>query len=124
MYPARGLAIGDLNNDGYPDVIVANSGEQPVILQHTGATANHWLGLAGIRPGWKITWSVDGRKLSRLKTAGGSYLSAHDPRELLGLGNATLADSVEIIKPDSSVLRFKQVKAGRYYTLTKDGNLR
>ena len=62
--------------------------------------------------------------MSRLKTAGGSYLSAHDPRELLGLGNATLADSVEIAKPDGAVLRFEQVKAGRYYTLSKDGNLR
>ena len=124
MYPARGLAVGDLNNDGYPDVIVANSGEEPVILQHTGATVNHWLGLAGIKPGWKIMWSIEGRKSSRLKTAGGSYLSAHDPRELLGLGNATFADSVEIVKPDATVLRFEHVKAGRYYTLSKDGKLR
>ena len=37
MYPARGLAVGDLNNDGFPDVVIANSGEAPLVLQHNAA---------------------------------------------------------------------------------------
>ena len=40
MYPARGLAVGDLNNDGFPDIVIANSGEAPLVLQHNAATAN------------------------------------------------------------------------------------
>jgi hypothetical protein len=123
MYPARGLAVGDLNNDGRPDVVAANSGEPPVILQNTAADGNHWIGLAGLKPGTSIKWSADGREWSRLKIAGGSYLSAHDPRELLSLGPAQIAGAVEIRKPDGTRLKFENVKAGRYYTVSDDGKL-
>ncbi|MGH9668047.1 MAG: CRTAC1 family protein, partial [Bryobacteraceae bacterium] len=125
-YPARGLAVGDLNNDGYPDVVVANSGAAPLILRHTG-TSNHWVGLRlqGLSTGTVITWSAGGRKRSRLKTAGGSYLSANDPRELLGLGSASKLDWLEVRwpKPNARADRFDNVAAGRYYTLKRGGHL-
>jgi enediyne biosynthesis protein E4 len=125
-YPARGLAVGDLNNDGYPDVVIANSGAPPVILRNKG-TSNHWLGLnlKGLASGVIITWSAAGRERSRLKTAGGSYLSAGDPRELLGLGDATKVDWLEVRwpKPNARMDRFENVPAGRYYTLKAGGRL-
>ena len=49
--------------------------------------------------GAKITWSVKGATRARLKNSGGSYLSSHDPREVLGLDAATRADWVEIRWP-------------------------
>ena len=49
--------------------------------------------------GARITWSAGGVSRSRLKTGGGSYLSSHDPREVLGLGTATTLDWLEIKWP-------------------------
>jgi hypothetical protein len=125
-YPARGLAVGDLNNDGFPDVVIANNGDAPLVLRHRGTT-NHWVGLdlRGPGAGTVITWSAAGRKRSRLKTAGGSYLSAHDPRELLGLGSASHLDWLEVRWPAPSgrTDRFENVAAGRYYTLRPGSKL-
>jgi hypothetical protein len=125
-YPARGLAIGDLFNRGLPDVVVANSGEGPLVLKHTG-TSNHWVGLnlKGLSTGALISWTAGGHKRSRLKTAGGSYLSANDPRELLGIGSATKVDDLEIRWPEprKHVDHFQNVAAGRYYTLSSGGRL-
>ena len=60
-YPARGLAVGDLDNDGLLDVVVANSGEAPVVLRHTGGGAQPgWVGLKfeGPTAGVRISWMV------------------------------------------------------------------
>jgi tetratricopeptide (TPR) repeat protein len=88
-WPARGLAVGDLDNDGMPDVVIANTGAAPVLLRHTGAGAQNWIGLdlAPRVPGTMVRWSAGGKVRSKLLTAGGSYLSAHDPRVLLGLAS-------------------------------------
>lgn len=124
-YPARGLAVGDLNNDGYADVVVANSGEAPVILRHRGGLTNGWIGLNfdGSATGTLITWTVNNVKRTRLKTAGGTYLSANDPREILGLGTARKIDSLEIRWPDGKKKRFTDVVAGRYYRVSPKGAL-
>ena len=125
-YPARGLAVGDLDNDGYPDVIVANNGDEPVVLRHTGAGAGNWVGIAltGYSTGATITWSAGGVTRSRLKTAGGSYLSAHDPRELLGIGSAKKLAWLEVKWPGGAFDRFEGVTAGRYYKLSRGGKLK
>jgi enediyne biosynthesis protein E4 len=125
-YPARGLAVGDLNNDGYSDVIVANNGAAPLLLRHAGQTPNHWVGLQlqGAATGARLTWSANGVRRSRLKTAGGSYLSSHDPREVLGLGAATKLDWLEVQWPDGRTDRFTQVKADRYYQIKAGGQLK
>jgi hypothetical protein len=109
-WPARGLAVGDLDNDGKLDVLIANCGAAPVLLKNDAAAANHWLGLKleGTTAnrdaiGARITWTAGGVKRSRLKTSGGSYLSSSDPREVLGLGPATKVDWVEIRWPAPSM---------------------
>ena len=128
MFPARGLAIGDYNNDGRTDVLIGNNGEAPVLLKNNAGEGNHWVGLrlqgtACNRDaiGAHITWSAGGVKRIRLKAGGGSYLSAHDPREVLGLGSATTIDFIEIKWPQPSgrVETFKNVPVDRYVTIVE-----
>ncbi len=105
-FPARGLAVGDFDNDGAVDVLVCNNGGAPLLLKNNAAKGNHWLGvkLEGLTchrdaVGAKIYWTAAGKKRFRLKNNGGSYLSSHDPREVLGIGKAAKIDFLEIHWP-------------------------
>jgi enediyne biosynthesis protein E4 len=123
LFAARGLAVGDYNNDGALDVLVANNGGAPVLLRNNAAKGNNWLGLKleGVTCnrdsiGTKITWRAAGKTFHRLKNNGGSYLSSHDPRELLGLGSATKLDELEIqwAAPSKQVDRFTNLAVNRH----------
>ncbi|HVT93056.1 MAG TPA: CRTAC1 family protein [Bryobacteraceae bacterium] len=131
-FSARGLALGDYNNDGFPDVLIGNNGGAPLLLRNNSAKGagkdNHWLGihLRGVKCnrdgiGARITWTAGGVTQTRLKTAGGSYLSSHDPREILGLGTATKVDTLEIHwpAPGGGVQRLTNVAAGSYITVVE-----
>jgi hypothetical protein len=108
-FPARGLAVGDYDNDGRLEVVVGNNGAAPLVLKNNAGEGNHWLGvrLEGVQcnrdaVGAVLAWSVGGVRKTRLKTSGGSYLSAHDPREVIGLGAAARVDWLEVKWPAPS----------------------
>jgi hypothetical protein len=122
-YAARGLAVGDIDNDGKLDVLIGVNGGAPLLLRNRSNTSNHWLGvrLEGKdcnrdAVGARLSWLADGRRCTRLKTAGGSYLSSHDPREVLGLGAATKIDWLEIKwpSPSSRLERIENIGVDRY----------
>src|SRR2546430_4348039 len=122
-YAARGLAVGDLDNDGRLDVLIGVNGGAPVLLKNRSGAENHWLGLKleGVSCnrdaiGARIRWAAGGVVRSRLKNAGGSYLSSHDPREVLGIGSAAKIDWVEITwpKPSGKVQRIVNPPLDRY----------
>jgi hypothetical protein len=122
-YAARGLAVGDFDNDGALDVLVAVNGAAPLLLKNNAARGNNWLGLKleGVTSnrdaiGARISWEAGGKVRRMLKTSGGSYLSSHDPRVVLGVRDATLIDAVEIRWPAPSkrVDRLTKVNPNRY----------
>jgi len=128
MFPARGLAVGDYNNDGRLDVLIGNNGAAPVLLKNTVDVRNHWVGIAlqgtscnrdGI--GATITWSSNGTTRTRYKSNGGSYLSSHDMREVLGIGTATKVDWVEVKwpLPSGRVERLTDLPIDRYVTVVE-----
>jgi hypothetical protein len=120
---ARGLAVGDFDNDGAIDVLVGVNGGAPLLLRNQAAKGNNWVGikLEGAQTnrdaiGAKIFWTAGGIRRSRLKNNGGSYLSSHDPREVLGIGSATKMDELEIHwpAPSNRIDRFTNVPLNRY----------
>jgi hypothetical protein len=127
---ARGLAVGDLWNRGRKDVLVSNNGAAPVLLRNESGAAQHWLGVQLVGKtanrdaiGARLTWSFGGRLRKRQRNGGGSYLSAHDPREILGLGNSAQCDYVEVQWPAPSRRRerFPKLEADQYHVLV-EGN--
>jgi hypothetical protein len=108
-FAARGLAVGDYDNDGAIDVLIGTNGGAPVLLKNNAAKGNNWLGLKleGVTCnrdaiGARILWKAAGKLRHRLKNNGGSYLSSHDLREVLGMGAAAQIDELEIHWPAPS----------------------
>lgn len=123
---ARGLAAGDYNNDGRLDFVAGVNGGAPLLIRNNAGEGNYWAGvrLKGVTAnrdgtGARIAWSAGGVRRARLKTSGGSYLSSHDTRDILGLGRNQKCDWVEIRWPAPSkrVERFDGVPTGRYTVL-------
>ena len=123
---ARGLAIGDFNNDGAIDVLVSCNDEPPLLLKNTVGTENHWLGikLVGKKAnidaiGAVVTFQSGDLKRRIMKVGGGSYLSSHDPRVVLGIGKRTKIDWIEIKWPQPSTLvqRLTDLPIDRYITI-------
>jgi len=124
----RGLALGDFDNDGAVDVLAMVNDGPPILLHNNVGRRNHWLGLhlAGRKAnpdavGAVVNYQAGELKRSRVKVGGGSFLSAHDPRMVLGLGKATKVDSLEVRwpQPGGGVERFRDVPADRYITIVE-----
>jgi enediyne biosynthesis protein E4 len=125
---ARGLAIGDFNNDGAVDVLISVNNGAPLLLRNNAARLNHWLGIHLIgkkcnpdATGAKISYQAGDLKRSRTKVGGGSYLSSHDPRIVLGFGKREKVDWVEVKwpQPGGSTQRFVNLPIDRYITIVE-----
>ena len=125
---ARGMAIGDFDNDGAVDVLVAVNDAAPVLLRNHIGRGNHWLGVRLIGKkanidaiGAKITYQAGDLRGSAYKAGGGSYLSAHDPRLVLGLGSRAKIDWLEVTwpQPSGKVERISGLPVDRYITVVE-----
>jgi hypothetical protein len=132
-WSARGLAIGDFNNDGGIDVLINNNGGPPLLLRNELGRKNNWIGIRLIGRqcnidaiGAWIRWGFNGEKRSRFRTSGGSFLSSHDPRMVLGIGQAKSVDFLEIQwpKPSGNTERFTNVPINQYITIEQGKGIR
>jgi hypothetical protein len=126
-YAARGLALGDYDNDGAVDALVAVNNAAPLLLRNQAARGRHWLGLRLRGPqgnpdalGAKVTVAGGAWRLHRFQVGGGSFMSSCDPRMVLGLGPRAELDWLEIRwpGPHGAVQRIARPPVDRYITLT------
>ena len=122
----RGAAFGDLDNDGDAEVILVNQNDRAIVLENTGGTGHHWIGMRtrgtkSNRDGVGARVEVYSGKLRRVREvqAGGSYLSGNDPRILFGLGERASVDSVVIAWPSGLKETRKGLAVDRYHLLTE-----
>ena len=124
----RGLALGDFDNDGSVDVLITQNNDAPVLLRNNAGRQNHWLGLRLVGKkanidaiGAKVTYQAGDFRRHQFKVGGGSYLSSHDPRMVLGIGQRTKIDWLEVMWPQPSGLtqRFTDLPMDRYVTLVE-----
>jgi hypothetical protein len=110
----RGLAVGDLFNDGKLDVVINVMDGHPVILRNVSADKNHWVELKLVggpksprdAVGATVYVTANGMKQRGDVLSGGSYASTSDPRQHFGLGQATKVDDVEVRWPSGKVEHF------------------
>jgi len=131
---ARGMAIGDFDNDGAVDVLISINDGAPILLHNQAGKQNHWLGvhLVGTKSnrdavGARIVYQSGDLKRSRMKVGGGSFLSSHDPRLVLGLGARTKLDWLEVTWPGPSkrIERITDLPVDRYITIVEgEGKLK
>jgi len=121
---SRGLAVGDLFNEGQMDVVINNMDGAPMILRNHGIPGNHWVSfeLAGTKSnrlaiGARLKLVAGGMTQTDEIHSGASYLSQNDLRVHFGLGKATKIDSLEIHWPSGQVETLKDLEADKFYNV-------
>jgi hypothetical protein len=126
--PARGVAFGDLDNDGFMDLAINCNNRPAVILRNQGGNGNHWLSINtvgtvsnrdGIGARIRVVGESGLEQYAMVSTAS-SYLSANDKRAHFGLGKDKAARLVEISWPSGIVQKLEHVKCDQILTVREE----
>jgi hypothetical protein len=121
----RGVAIGDLDNDGQPDLVISHLNEPVVVLRgernRSAGHQHHWLGVELFGKdnadvvGAKLVLELGDRRLTRFAKGGGSYLSSDDRRLLFGLGDGTKAGQLTVYWPSGLEQHWNGLAVDQYW---------
>jgi hypothetical protein len=125
---SRGLAAGDVDNDGDTDLLMTSGDGRVRLFKNVRPRDSHWLGLrlregAATATGAVVEVRAGDRTFRGAVAPASSYLSSHDPRVLIGLGVAERVESIRVRWPDGSVETFDAVAVDGYHDLVRgEGN--
>ena len=124
---SRGLAIGDLWNDGRLEAVISNMSAAPSLLKNQLRSPNHWIAIRTVGTksnrdgiGARISVKIGPRTLVDEVRSGSSYISNNDMRVHFGLGPATKIDWIQIRWPSGLTERFIDIAVDKIHTL-KEG---
>jgi hypothetical protein len=123
---ARGLAVGDLDNDGAPDLIVTRIAAAARVYRNVAPRAR-WLTVRVVDPalggrdayGAEVTITAGGRRQTAWINPSQSYLCSNDPRAHFGLGAAGRVEGIHVVWPDGTEEQFPGAAADQFLTLRK-----
>jgi hypothetical protein len=122
----RGLAVGDVDGDGAPDLLLTATAGPARLLRNVAPGRGHWLLVRAYDPslhrdayGAELTLHAGGRRQRRWVNPGTSYLCSNDPRAHFGLGDSARFDRIDVRWPDGSAETFPGGPADRVLELRK-----
>ncbi|HEX7736244.1 MAG TPA: CRTAC1 family protein [Ktedonobacteraceae bacterium] len=129
-HDGRGLCIADYDNDGLPELFIANQGQPFRLYKNIPQTRHQWIGLHLIGAGrsnrdaigTRVTLSAGNRRQVKWVDPGNGFASQSDRRLVFGLGKLTQIDNLEIRWPDGRIEQLNGLALNQYHTL-KEGAL-
>lgn len=127
LYDGRGLCIADFDNDGLPEMFIANQGGPLLLYKNYPQKRNHWLGLhlkgkgKSNRDaiGARATLKAGNRTYVKWVDPGSGFASQSDRRLIFGLGSLKKIDSLEILWPDGQKQQIGSLSIDTYHTITE-----
>lgn len=130
LWLGRSAALGDLNNDGLTDIVVSHLGQPPAVLKNASRPKGRFVSLhlesdspSSSAIGSQVAVYASTGVFKKFAFAGGSYLSASDPRLLIGLGDAVAIDRVEVTWPNGQKQVVKDLNLDSFYRIRQGKSL-